>query len=270
MNLEQLFPPDTTCLFSSDDIKKVWRITSVPENVLNYLRRWLENDLISVAIDWVGMQSNTSSFFDEYLAHRIGLIPIDADPLRMEDLNGKNFDTCSDATCISFELHVNNPGQGIKDVLSRDLKWVPTGDQAYQWQDRPPRSLYDDLLIARLEPGQEINLRAYAIRGTNDQHAKWGAALSHFRLISTRLNRFSVLPAPPVISTQLYLPPPPNVNQNCLPCEELIKVNVNPGFKCFYFTIELVSALSFQDIDRQLKTRFDWKGQSFQEPNYIF
>lgn len=268
MDLEQLFPPNTTCLFSSDDIKRIWRITNVPEGALNYLRRWLENDLISVAIDWIGVQSNTSSFFDEYLAHRIGLIPIDADPLRMTDLDNKNFNMCSDTTCISFELNVNNPGSGIKDVLSRDLRWVPIGDQAYQWQDRPPRALYDNLLIARLEPGQEINLRGYAIRGTSDQHAKWGAVLSHFRLISTRNNNFSVLPAPPV-STQLNLPPPPISGQSCLPCEELIKVNVNPGFKCFYFTIELVSALSFFDIQQQLDLRFNWGNVSFEPPRYI-
>lgn len=427
MNLERILPQGQACLFSKTENKEVWRIINLPEGVLNYLRIWLEDELISVAIDGVGMRNNTSSFHDEYLAHRIGLIPIDADPLRLEDLAEHNFDLCSERTCIAFELNVNNPGPGIKNVVSNDLVWSPMGNQAIDWQDRPPRPLYNDLLIARLYPGQEINLRAYAIRGTAREHAKWSAVFAHFRLIATR--RPSILPQhitsktpvlqpgvsrvnrnfirylanqldmseiefidmlqdpnygniaeltndlnedlrglinPPltqdevrqliemtlasrVVKISTTLPPfqqlplqqlplqpfslqqlplqqlplqqlpqfslqqlpqfpqfplqqlpqfPPsgsmmsqlgtgmqvpssprqsqpfdgaNVSsEQCISCTELVKINVQPGFNCYYFTIELVGGLTFEDIDRQLQTRFNWNNISFEPVGYIF
>lgn len=39
-------------------------------------------------------------------------------------------------------------------VYSRDLIWNPVGDQAEKFTDDPPRPVYDDILIAKLRPGQ--------------------------------------------------------------------------------------------------------------------
>jgi hypothetical protein len=377
MDLQALFPGNRVCLFSETINSRVWRIINVPSQVLNYLRIWLEDQLIAVAIDWIQVRANTSTYYDEYIAHRLGLIPIDADPLRLENFTGNSPDLCSENTCIIFDLNVNNPGKDVKNVLSGDLQWIPLGNQAQAWRDRPPRPIYDNLLIARLLPGQEINLRAYAVRGTNIQHAKWSSALVHFRLIPTKRqaiptqvtstiplviqaqSRLSTTSQPSVLTqlgtdisgppsvlsqlssigpgsppinlpsvfnqfntTSVSLPttsissiipvynsgitqssilsqlnnggglPATDLSSNltkqetntgyslydgtegepepCLPCEQFINIGVQPGFNCYYFTIELIGGLSFEDIDQQLRTRFSWTGgPSFEEPRYI-
>ena len=192
MDLERIFPQGHVCLFSSNDYIKVWRITNIPAGTLNYLRIWLQDSLVSTSIDMVQIRENTSTFYDEYIAHRLGLIPINTDPLRMTNFDEKDYDLCSETTCIEFNLNVNNPTQDIKNVLSRDLIWNPIGNQAQMWQDRPPKPLYDNLLIAKLLPGQEINLRCYAVRGTNAQHAKWGSVFTHFRRVSKKPTQVNV------------------------------------------------------------------------------
>ena len=278
MDLQALFPDHSVCLFSDRPEEKVWRIHNISAQALNYLRIWLDNNIISVAINWLQVQANTSTFYDEYIAHRIGLIPINADPLRMEDFNEENPNLCSENTCIMFELNINNPGPAVKNVLSQDLRWIPLGNQAEAWRDRPPRPIHD-VVIAKLLPGQEINLKAYAVRGTGEQHAKWSATLTHFRLVPTRRpiiqgQTISIASPTPIIS---ILSPETSSSSSsssslpCLPCEQIVHVRYQPGFNCYYFTVELVGGLSFDDINRQLQTRFSWEGgPSFEEARYIF
>lgn len=58
-----------------------------------------------------------------------------------------------------------------KHIYSRDLIWVPQGDQEERFVDGI-RPVHDDILIAKLRPGQVIELEAHAHRGTGQDHAK--------------------------------------------------------------------------------------------------
>ncbi len=109
-----------------------------------------------MAIEKVNMWQNTSIIPDENLAHRIGLVPIKADPREFnyhQKLSQAEIDEGVDPTikyeeddCIKFKLHVrctkkdpnapmiinntvdeekfyNNP-----NVYASHLKWIPLGN----------------------------------------------------------------------------------------------------------------------------------------------
>ena len=69
------------------------------------------------------------------------------------------------------EKHYNHA-----NVYSKDLEWIPIGDQKERFRDQgipDPRPLHDDILIAKLRPGQEIEMELVCEKGIGKTHAKW-------------------------------------------------------------------------------------------------
>lgn len=239
MDLQPLFPEHDVCEYSQERDEKTWRINNIPPGLLKYLQSWLNTQLISAAIHLVEINQNTSRMPDEIIAHRLGLIPVDLDPLQMRAFEGDDPTRCTDETCILFNLDVQNNTRQPIDVLSDQLEWVPLGDQAQKLKDRPPRA-YPDLPILRLSPGKRVSLKAYAILGTGDQHKKWSQANSYFGTVTSS----------------------PQTNLLCTSCSQMgVTTSVDPGFGCYYFTIELIGGLTFQDLQKQLMLRFNWEGR---------
>lgn len=70
-----------------------------------------------------------------------------------------------------------------KHVYSGDLTWIPQGDQAERFKDANIRPVHDDILIAKLRPGQSIELEAHARKGIGKDHAKYSpVATATYRL----------------------------------------------------------------------------------------
>lgn len=144
--------------------------------IVNAFRRILISEVPTMAIEKVFINNNTSIIQDEVLAHRLGLIPIYADPRLFEyvsegDMNGTPSDT------IVFELKIKcskNPNADTTDpddlyinhkVYSRHMKWIPIGNQADLFKEGDIRPVDDDILIAKLRPGQKLDLRMHCIKG---------------------------------------------------------------------------------------------------------
>lgn len=58
-------------------------------------------------------------------------------------------------------------------MYSKDLTWIPIGDQGNQFQCDPPRPVHPDILLAKMRPGQEIELRCHCVKGIARDHAKF-------------------------------------------------------------------------------------------------
>ena len=72
-----------------------------------------------------------------------------------------------------------------KHVYSGDLAWVPQGDQEERLKNSDIRPLVDDILIAKLRPGQEIELECHARVGIGKDHAKYSpVATASYRLFT--------------------------------------------------------------------------------------
>lgn len=135
-----------------------------------------------MAIETVFVLNNTSIIPDEVLSHRLGLIPIHADPRKFDFPSGES----TDVNTAVFELREKcSPLKGSSpeappeekyvnsSILSKSIKWVPQGSQEEIFANNRIRPSVSDILVAKLRPGQEIDLELHCVKGFGKDHAKW-------------------------------------------------------------------------------------------------
>lgn len=166
----------------------IFDLVGVDVPLANALRRILIAEVPTMAIEKVDMWQNTSVIPDENLAHRMGLIPIAVDPSVFEYRKAGDPETSTNS--VRFKLHAicskKQPGlaplnntedeellYNNANVYSGDLVWMPTGDQATMFAGNEPKPLLDDILIAKMRPGQEIEMELVCEKGEGKTHAKW-------------------------------------------------------------------------------------------------
>ncbi len=133
---------------------KVFRFSlsnTAPEHA-NALRRASINSVMTFSIDTVTFYENTSSMFDEYIAHRIGLVPII---------------TPTGAHKADDEVLFTAEATGPITVYSRDLKST----------DKEVRVASEGIPIIKLGNGQRLRLEGKARLGTASKHAKFQPGL---------------------------------------------------------------------------------------------
>jgi len=147
------------------------KIKDIPLHILNAIRRCSISEVPVMAVDSVVFTVNSSVFYDEIVAHRIGLIPLTSEEA-LEKYRPP--EECKEAAeeaiftedCfVKFDLEVSNPPENSKPIIvySKELR---TGDPDV-------RPVYDTIPLLILGPGQEIRLEAYARLGRGKEHAKW-------------------------------------------------------------------------------------------------
>jgi len=232
----------------------IFELINVDVSFANALRRIMIADVPTIAIEHVYMWNNSSIVHDEVLSHRLGLVPINADPRLFDDLLGDEDDP-TDRNTIVFRLEVRcgrnkaedekrervrnsqqnqfakrdveeqgvdvedstigrveldrtavesanlhqggNPTQVAalqeaietpgrpytRHVYTKDLEWVAEGDQVERFP-KGIRPVHDDILLAKLRPGQVIELEAHGRKGYGRDHAKYSpVATASYRLM---------------------------------------------------------------------------------------
>jgi len=133
----------------------------------NTLRRIMISEIPILAIDFVDFAENGSVLYNEVIAHRMGLIPLVFDP--------KNFhfkedyeDEKTDSGCeVIFAINKKGPAM----IYSKDMK-----------SSNPDvKPLFDEIPIVELFEDQRLKLEASASLGLAKNHARYQAAIAHYR-----------------------------------------------------------------------------------------
>uniref|UniRef100_A0A7N6FFN6 DNA-directed RNA polymerases I and III subunit RPAC1 n=1 Tax=Anabas testudineus TaxID=64144 RepID=A0A7N6FFN6_ANATE len=179
-----------------DESSMEFDMVGIDAAIANAFRRILLAEVPTMAIEKVFIYNNTSIVQDEVLAHRLGLIPIKADPRLFEYRNTEEEGSEIDTIQLQLKIKCSKNPRASKDssdprelylnhmVYSKDIRWVPIGNQADVFADSSIGPVHDDILIAQLRPGQELDIIMHCVKGIGKDHAKFSpVATASYRLL---------------------------------------------------------------------------------------
>ena len=164
-------------------------LSNATESLANSIRRAMIAHVPTMAVDFIDIYMNTSSMYDEVLAHRIGLIPLKTD---LEKYNLREECTCKGEGCpscqVSLRLNVEGPRTVYSgDLISDDPEIIPA---------------FDNIPIVNLRDGQQLMLEATARLGFGKEHSKFQ----------------------PVVACSYKIIPEITINEKCNACMECVKI----------------------------------------------
>jgi DNA-directed RNA polymerase subunit D len=159
------------------------RISGVTFNFANALRRSAMSSVPTMAIDTVTFYENTSAMFDEYIAHRLGLIPLTT-PKGLTD---------------GEEVLLSLAEEGPKTVYSKDLKS----------SDKDVKVANERIPVIKLAEGQVIRIDAKAVLGRGSKSSKFQPGLATYKAneqgdeFEIYIESFGQITAPEILSRAL-------------------------------------------------------------------
>lgn len=147
----------------SKEKEKLSFVTDMSESLANAIRRSVL-EIPILAIDEVEFFKNDSAFYDEVLAHRLGLVPLVTEKTFTErekcSCKGKGCNKCS----VDLKIKLRGPST----VYSKDLKGKV-------------KVVYEDIPLVLLDKDQELELVARAKLGKGLEHTKFSPGLVYYR-----------------------------------------------------------------------------------------
>ncbi|PJF19175.1 DNA-directed RNA polymerase, insert domain-containing protein [Paramicrosporidium saccamoebae] len=158
---------------NDDHIKFV--LSSCDLSVANALRRIMLSEVPTIAIDLVEFDANTSVLVDEFLAHRMGLVPLLSH-------RAKELKYSRDCSCMQYcqycsvelTLKVRCEEDTTRDVSSKEL----LSNNAEVRPVHDASTTAPGILLVKLRKGQEVRLKCIAKKGVGKEHSKWSPVSS--------------------------------------------------------------------------------------------
>jgi len=194
----------------NDPLLSSFSLIGVDASVANAFRRIMIADIPTLAVERVFVSNNTSVIQDEVLAHRLGLIPFKGgregldkflkwwkEPVTTTDDSQGYYDYNTvmlrlNVECTHNEAAAKNETDPKKlyhhaNVYAKDIVFEPTGRQAnYFSGENAIAPVHPDILIAKLRPGQAIDVTMHMHKGVGSDHAKFSpVATASYRLMPT-------------------------------------------------------------------------------------
>ncbi|KAK3393222.1 DNA-directed RNA polymerase [Podospora didyma] len=194
----------------NDPLEASFSLIGVDASIANAFRRIMIADIPTLAVETVFINNNTSVIQDEVLSHRLGLIPFRGGrdglhkflkwwkkPTDGSSTEGTHFDYNTVLLSLNVACtHNENADEDETDptklynhahVYAKDIVYEPIGRQTKYFSGEDAIApVNPDILIAKLRPGQEIDLTMHMYKGVGSDHAKFSpVATASYRLLPT-------------------------------------------------------------------------------------
>jgi len=175
-----------------------FELTETDVSVANALRRIMLAEVPTMAIEIVNIIENETVIFDEFLAHRMGLLPLTSHfvgDIPPDFGVGRGFNEYKDCNCFDgcgyctaeFELDVVNPEDRVMNVTHFDIqetKKYKREDWSEEKEVRPlpfrEENIDEDedkrdngVIIAKMKKDQHLRMICQARKGIPKYHAKY-------------------------------------------------------------------------------------------------
>lgn len=155
-----------------DDVDFI--LSDVDLAMANSLRRVMIAEIPTLAIDLVEIQINTSVLADEFIAHRLGLVPLESEDI--DKLKYTRDCTCEDhcdKCSVTLELKANCETDETMNVYSSHFI-ITSGNSSLNLGHPVIRDpMKKGILICKLKKHQQLHVRCIAKKGISKEHAKW-------------------------------------------------------------------------------------------------
>lgn len=241
-------------MLKKDNYKLKFIIEDIDPVLANTIRRALISEVPVMAIHEVIFFKNSSSLFDEIIAHRLGLVPLKTDLKRYYPID--SCPNCGGKGCSSCQVKFTLQKQAIDTPVL-----VTSGDLISEDPEIQP--VDSNIPIVLLNPGESLELEAIAQLGYGKQHAKWQpvscAAYGYVPEIVIDSSKCTLCGkcveiCPPKILAVSDVSLRVNDQFKCVVCKECISVCEEEAIDVvlhndkFIFTIESTGAFSVNEL----------------------
>ncbi|MBU5575305.1 MAG: DNA-directed RNA polymerase subunit D [Candidatus Aenigmarchaeota archaeon] len=249
-------------ILKKNDRELEFIITNTTPQFANVLRRTATEEIPILAIDTVDIYENDSIFYDEVIAHRLGLIPL---VFKQDQFNLPSECKCNGAGCPLCQVVFVIDKKGPCTVYSKDIKF-----------NNPDVSvLYPDMPILELEEGQKFKAEGTAKIGFGINHAKWQAAKAYYRYypeikvigkIKDKENIIKICPKKAISfkGDELVLSDSCNLCGECISASNNALKITSDGSKII-FTIESISGLTAKEIIKESISKLKEQAKEFEK-----
>jgi len=152
------------------DNKIYLEFKNTPTYLINSIRRILLSEIPKVAFTKVIFEENNTAFFEEYIAHRIGMIPLKTDIRYYFDNDGnpKDLKKLKDEKYY-YELIAENTGDDPIMIMSSHIRPL---------KEEYPEIAIKDIPVVPLGPDQSLRIRIIANVGIGKEHARHQAVVA--------------------------------------------------------------------------------------------
>lgn len=221
-----------------------FEVSGTSVGYMNVLRRIFMAHVPTMAIAYVEFKQNTSSLYDEIIAHRLGLLVLKTD-LKTYNVPTKGAEE-SAATHVKFTLKEVGPKMVYaSDLKSKDPKVVP---------------VFPETPIVKLLEGQELEFVATAHLGMGVEHSKWNTGLTSYYYKpkitvnnkSPKLKEFIDKYPPQIIKKEMIevekIDSPELIDACKGVCDDVVKIEYEEPQTEFVFMIESFGQLTPDQI----------------------